>query len=210
MIKNKLKLIILVTILTFLVFGEQAWSKPKNVILFIGDGMGFEQVEAAQDYLGQELCFESFQSIGQIMTYPADVTVITDSAAAGTALATGKKVLNGVVSSIEVAEDQWEDITTALEIYKAMGKGTGLVTTTYMTYATPPTFAAHEESRSNEDEIAMDFFAQDPLIDVLFGGGEHGLDNEDLEIPEEYTIVYDWDAFLELNTDLPLVSSSTR
>lgn len=197
--KRRLNLVLLASVFVAVVIGGQVWAGPKNVILFIGDGMGFEHVEAAGVYLEQPLCFESFPSMGQIMTYPADVTVITDSAAAGTALATGRKVLNGIVSSVEVAEDQWEALTTVLESYKEQGKRTGLVTTTYMTHATPATFAAHEDSRNNLDEIAIDYFAQEPLINVLFGGGENGL--EDLLIPE-YTVVYDWDDFLALNTSL--------
>ncbi len=181
-----------------------ARAKPKNVIFFIGDGMGFEHVEAASLYLGRDLCFESFAYQGQVRTYPADVTVITDSAAGGTALATGRKVLNGVVS-LEIPGDG-DELETVLEYYKnTLSKRTGMVTTTYMTHATPATFGAHEDSRNNLEEIAIDYFTQDPLINVLFGGGGNDFDN-DLVISKGYTIEDEWDAFLDLDESLEFVS----
>jgi alkaline phosphatase len=175
-----------------------ARAKPKNVIFFIADGMGFEHVEAASLFLGRDLCFESFTSQGQVRTYPADVTVIPDSASAGTALATGRKVFKEVVS-VAIPGDESE-LETLLELYKSEGAGTGIVTTTYMTHATPATFGAHEDNRENENEIAVDYFAQDPLINVLFGGGGNGLDAA--EIPEAYTIVTDNSSMSELDTEL--------
>ena len=77
-----------------------AGAPPKNVIFLIGDGMGFEQVRAAGMYLnGVEgtLSFEYLPYQGQVTTYSADSSV-TDSAAAATAMATGTKVNNGVIS----------------------------------------------------------------------------------------------------------------
>lgn len=202
--KRRLNLVLLVSVVVGVVIGGQVWAGPKNVILFIGDGMGFEQVEAAGVYLGQPLCFESFPSAGQIMTYPADVTVITDSAAAGTALATGRKVINGVVS-VAIPGDESE-LETLLESYKSNGKSTGMVTTTYMTHATPATFGAHEDSRNNEDEIAIDYFNQFPLINVLFGGGANGLDATMAE-DAGYTVVTDYAGMADLNTESEVLVS---
>ena len=73
---------------------------PHNVILFIGDGMGFEQVKAAGMYAhgsAGTLSFEALPYQAQVTTYSASSSV-TDSAAAATALATGFKVNNGVLS----------------------------------------------------------------------------------------------------------------
>ena len=77
------------------------WALPLNTILFIGDGMGFEQVKAAgmyQNGAAGTLTFEAFVNQGEVMTFSAD-NPVTDSAAAGTALATGQKVNNGVIST---------------------------------------------------------------------------------------------------------------
>lgn len=173
-------------------------AKPKNVILFIGDGMGFEHVEAARLYLGENLCFEDFSYQGELRTYPADATIITDSAAAGTAIATGRKVFKEVVS-VAIPGDGVE-LETLLELYKSQGASTGLVTTTYMTHATPATFGAHEDERTNLDEIALDYFSQEPLINVLLGGGGNGLDPD--IVPEVYTTVTDYSSMSQLDTEV--------
>jgi len=194
---NYWRRIVLALILTTICMVSTAQAKPKNVILFIADGMGFEQVEAARLYLGENLCFEGFDNQGELRTYPADVTIITDSAAAGTALAAGRKVFKEVVS-VAIPGDGSE-LGTLLELYKSDEASTGLVTTTYMTHATPATFGAHEDNRNNLDEIAIDYFNQVPLINVLFGGGGNGLDAA--EIPEAYTIVTDYSSMSELDTE---------
>ena len=74
-----------------------AWSEPNNIIFFIGDGMGFEQVKAAGMYdNGAEgtLLFETFPYQAEVTTYSANSSV-TDSAAAATAIAAGIKVKIG-------------------------------------------------------------------------------------------------------------------
>ena len=75
---------------------------------------------------------------------------VTDSAAAGTAMATGKKTNNGMIS---VTPDG-KEVKTILEAAKEVGKATGLVATSTITHATPAVFAAHVESRGSEAEIA--------------------------------------------------------
>jgi alkaline phosphatase len=192
---KRVLVLILVVVMTLV---STARAKPKNVIFFIADGMGFEHVEAASLYLGRDLCFESFDCQGQVRTYPADVTVLPDSASAGTALAAGRKVFKEVVS-VAIPGDESE-LETLLELYKSQGAAAGLVTTTFMTHATPATFGAHEENRNNLNEIAIDYFTQDPLINVLFGGGGNGLDAA--EIPQAYTIVTDYTGMSELDTEL--------
>jgi len=152
---------------------QAAWSAPpKNVILFIGDGMGFEQVKAAGMYAnGTEgaLSFESFSHQAQLTTHSADYPTVTDSAAAGTALATGVKVSNGVISMAYPGNAS--ELQTLLEYFKAQHKVTGLVTTTYITHATPAAFGAHEPNRGNYSQIASDYLSQ-TRPNVLFGGIE--------------------------------------
>ncbi|MHC4544218.1 MAG: alkaline phosphatase, partial [Planctomycetota bacterium] len=114
-----------------------AQAEPKNVIFFIGDGMGPEQVKAAGMYAwgaAGTLSFESFPYNGELTTYSANAS-ITDSAAASTALATGVKVDNGVISIAKPGDGS--ELETLLERFKAQGKSTGLVTTVYVTHATP-------------------------------------------------------------------------
>ncbi len=135
-----------------------AWAaRPTNVIFMIGDGMGFEHVKAGGIYLtGQPgtLCFESFPYHAQVTTYSASSSV-TDSAAAATALATGHKVNNGIIS-LAIPGDGSE-LQTLLEFYKLRGARTGLVTSDAMTGATPGGFGAHETSRNNRTQIANNF-----------------------------------------------------
>lgn len=147
-----------------------ASDPPRNSIFLIGDGMGFEQVKAAGIYLmGVEgtLSFESLPYHAEMTTYSANSSV-TDSAAASTAMATGVKVNNGVVS-VEIPGDASE-LETILEFMKDRGKRTGLVTTTNMTHATPAGFGGHDSNRNNTSAIAGDYLNQ-TRPNVLFGGG---------------------------------------
>ncbi len=144
-------------------------GQPRNIILFIGDGMGTEQVKAGAMYMGAPLSFEGFPRIGLMNTSSAGGHV-TDSAAAATAMATGKKVMNGVLS-IRLPGDA-RKLQTVLEHFKAQGKSVGLVTTTYITHATPAAFASHAASRNNFHLIARQYLI-DPLPEVLMGGSRH-------------------------------------
>ena len=176
-------------------FGEL----PRNVILFIGDGMGFEQVKAAGLYLHGEtgtLSFESFPHAGAARTAAADAK-ITDSAASGTAMATGVKVNNGVISMAIPGDGR--ELETALEHWRRLGRSVGLVTTTAMTHATPAAFGAHEPSRANADQIARDYLDQ-TRPDVLLGGGGIGM-SPDAAREAGYTVVTDRAGLLALDTD---------
>jgi alkaline phosphatase len=146
---------------------ETADTPVKNVILLIGDGMGLAQTTAAM-IAGQDapLAIERAPVIGLQTTRSADRRV-TDSAAAGTALATGTKTTNGMIG---VAPDS-AALTSVLE--KAAGKGlsTGLVATYRITHATPASFIAHDPDRNAEENIAADFLDTD--ITLLIGGGRN-------------------------------------
>jgi len=147
---------------------------PKNVVLLIGDGMGFEQVKAAGIYANGTdgtLVFETFAYQTEMMTHSADAD-ITDSAASATAMATGRKVNNGVVSV--AIPDDGAALTTMLEYFQEAGRNCGLVTTTYITHATPACFAAHRESRGDTAGIAADYLTL-TRPQLLFGGGGVGI-----------------------------------
>ncbi|MFH1745548.1 MAG: alkaline phosphatase [Planctomycetota bacterium] len=147
---------------------------PRNVIVLIGDGMGFEHVAAAGMYAHGApglFPFESFPYAAEVTTCSANSNV-TDSAAAGTAIATAHKVNNGVISMAIPGDGH--DLQTLLEYSRDQGKRTGLVTSTYMTHATPAAFGAHEPSRNNLYQIAGDYLQQ-TRPNVLLGGGSNGL-----------------------------------
>jgi alkaline phosphatase len=151
-----------------------AEADSRNVILFVGDGMGPEQVKAAGLLAHGEagkLSLETLPHRGQVMTASADNTV-TDSAAGATAYATGVRVRNGVIS--RAIPGDGPDLETILERSKGEGRRTGLVTTTYLTHATPAAFGAHASGREDTEEIGLGYLTRS-LPDVLLGGGSNGL-----------------------------------
>ena len=185
-------------VLLFLVacLAAPAAAQPKNVIFCIGDGMGPNQVQAASYYENAPLSFELFPYQGTVTTYAAD-SGVTDSAAAATAMATGQKVNNGVISLATPGDGS--ELTTLLEYYKALGRSTGLVTTTYMTHATPAAFGAHEPSRNNTSQIASDYLTQ-TQPNVLFGGGANGMSVTAAQ-NAGYTVVTDAASLAALDTN---------
>jgi len=151
--------------------------EPGNIILLIGDGMGFAQVKASSLFeTGTEegLSFQTFPVQAEVKT-AAFGGVVTDSAAAATAMATGHKVINGVISTALLG-----DFETLLEYYKRFGKRVGLVSTAHITHATPAAFGAHNPDRGNYDDIAADYLTQS-RPHVLFGGGGKGMSPEEAE-----------------------------
>lgn len=138
-------------------------TSPKNIILFIGDGMGVSYITAGKIANGS-LNLERFRVMGLLTTYSQD-ELVTDSAAAATALATGFKTYNGAIS---VSPDK-VPLKTVFEYAEEAGKSTGLVVSCSVTHATPAAFVAHVDARSKSDEIAEQIAASG--VDVLFGGG---------------------------------------
>ena len=140
---------------------------PKNVIVFIGDGMGFSIVDLSRIILqGKEnyLNFETVPTVGIAKTYCAN-NLITDSAAAGTALACGQKTNKGYLGL-----DTNENILHSLvDICHNMGKSTGVVTNVTITHATPSAYLAHINKR-NERKIAEQYL-ENTNYDLVLGGG---------------------------------------
>ena len=147
-------------------------QKAKYVFYFIGDGMGFNHVSVTEYWLGytegvfdsRPLAFSNFPVLGWAVTHSAS-NLITDSAAAGTALSTGSKTDNGMLG---VDPD-----TTALEsiagkIHDA-GYKVGISSTVGINHATPGAFYGHSASRSNYYDIAMEIPASG--FEFFAGGG---------------------------------------
>lgn len=131
---------------------EPEGKKVKNIIYMIGDGMGLEQLSAAWVCNGGKLNFDNFNVTGLIRTYSAN-RLVTDSAAAGTALATGHKTNNGMVG---VTPDG-TPVESLAEYAKSKGKKVGTAVTCRINDATPAAFFAHSESRNNQEDIAAQF-----------------------------------------------------
>jgi alkaline phosphatase len=118
---------------------------------------------------GELLNFERLPQIGYQRTHSANSTV-TDSAAAGSAWAAGDKFNNGEVSCHAANDVCVENPVTILELAKAEGKMTGLVSTSTITHATPAVFGAHSHSRQCQAEIGRQL-VEVTEVDVLLGGG---------------------------------------
>ena len=144
-------------------------SKVKNIIYCIGDGMGLAQVAISRMNavgLNRKLHMERMPITAIVRTHSAD-NLITDSAAAGTALSTGFKTNNGVIAMSPEGNKKY---LTILEESKSKGMMTGLVATSTITHATPASFASHVSSRRGEDDIAIQLLEN--KVNVLFGGGK--------------------------------------
>jgi alkaline phosphatase len=136
----------------------------KNVILMIGDGMGLPDVYAAMTVSDSPLNIEQCTNIGLQKTF-SDDNYITDSGAAGTALATGHKTKNGSIG----VDSKGNPVKSILKIAKEHGLATGLVSTSSITHATPASFVANQSNRGSYEDIAADFLKTD--IDIFIGGG---------------------------------------
>jgi alkaline phosphatase len=165
----------------------------RNVILFIGDGMGDSEITLARNYaLGASgrLALDALPLTGAYTTYsvqeshPTLPDYVPDSAATGTAWATGNKTSNGRIST---SPGSGRDLKTVLEMAQERGYRTGDVTTAELTDATPAVLAAHVASRTCQGPADMKSCPQnlksaggqgsiaeqevDHQVDVLLGGG---------------------------------------
>ena len=173
--------------------------QARHVILFIGDGMGFEQVKAAGMYLhgsASGLSFERFAYQAEMTTHAVGGE-LTDSAAASTAMATGQKVSPGVLGLALPGDGR--ELYTLLEYARDHGLSTGLVTTTPITHATPAGFGAHAASRILTGEIAADYLGQ-TRPNLLLGGGGEGID-PGAASQAGYSVVTDREGLLALDTE---------
>ncbi|EPR39799.1 Alkaline phosphatase [Desulfovibrio sp. X2] len=151
--------------------GAQAAAKPKYVFLFIGDGMGLPQVSATQYYYAakqgkvgdDKLLMTAMPYQGITTTYSAE-SPITDSAAAGTAIACGVKTYNAGIG-VDVHKKPYKNIA---ELAHQHGMKVGIVSSVSIDHATPASFYAHQESRKSYYEIGMEL-AKSGF--EYFGGG---------------------------------------
>jgi alkaline phosphatase len=146
---------------------EEIQEQPKamNVIYMIGDGMALPQVYATMLASHEKMTFSQFPYIGVVDTHSAS-NDITDSAAAGTALASDHKTNNAMLG---VNPDSIP-VKTVLEVMAEQGKETGIVVSSYVTHATPAAFYAKVPHRKQYEDIAVQM-AENPYLNLIIGGG---------------------------------------
>ena len=145
---------------------------PKYVFYFIGDGMGPSHVVGTEYYLGElqgeigrptKLCFTQFTNSAFVSTFSKS-NGVTDSAASGTALATGSKTKNGYLG----VTMENEPVYSVAYAAKEAGYAVGVSSTVSVSHATPGAFYAHQPGRSRYAEIAEDMLKAD--YDFYAGG----------------------------------------
>nr|WP_246434607.1 alkaline phosphatase [Teredinibacter haidensis] len=144
-------------------------AKAKNIILFVGDGMGVSTITAARIFAGQqkglqgeeyELSFDRFPYTGLSRTYNTNMQT-PDSAGTMTALVTGVKSKAGVLSVNDktlrqnCASQKGNELLSALALAEIAGKSTGIVSTARVTHATPAATYAHSVERNWENDSEM-------------------------------------------------------
>lgn len=160
-------------------------DRARNVIFFLGDGMGINTLTAARIYaVGEsgELTIDTLPESAFVKTYSNDAQV-TDSAASMSAYMTGVKQNNGVISmsgdtlAMAPAPDggsrctNGQAVPTLLELAKARGLATGIVTMTSVTDATPAATYAHACHRKLQNQIAAMMVPGGAGYNTALGGG---------------------------------------
>lgn len=185
-----MKKIIFIFSLLFLLSGAAPAQQAKYVFYFIGDGMGVNQVQGTEMYISElkgeigitPLIFTQFPYSTIATTFSA-TNGVTDSAAAGTALATGKKTKNGALGVTK-------DLTEANSIAtwaKGNGYRVGISTSVSIDHATPAAFYAHQGARSSYYAIGLDlikadfdFYAASDFLDPYNKNAQDGKTYESL------------------------------
>ncbi|MGB0396210.1 MAG: alkaline phosphatase, partial [Flavobacteriaceae bacterium] len=144
---------------------QQTADSPLNVILLIGDGMGLSQISAGMYANNNQTVLEDFSIIGLSKTHAIN-SLVTDSAASGTAMACGEKTYNGVLG----ISSRNQKLESVLEICEDNGYNTGLIANSSIVHATPASFYANIDSRKKYEEIALQL--SESNVDYFIGGGK--------------------------------------
>lgn len=146
-------------------------EEVRNVIMLIGDGMGPTHIPTLmleENY--SPVNMERAERASFVKTY-SNNNRVTDSAAAGTALASGAKTNNGVIG----LSAEGDTLISNIAIAEALGMESGIVVSCDITHATPAAFYAHVPHRGERENIAEWLLCSD--IDVIFGGGRTAFTN---------------------------------
>ena len=173
----------LLCMLTFMALtGEAASAQAKNVILFLGDAGGIPTINIASIYKydhPQKLFVQQMPYIALMDTSAANAWV-TDSAAGMTAIVTGQKTNNGVISQSSAAvrgKQDGEILQTILEYAEQRGLATGVLTNMNITDATAAACYAHSNERNSSGPIFAQIFkpAYGNGVDVVIGAGRNSV-----------------------------------
>ncbi len=172
-----------VTLLLLLIVATGFCKTPKYIFYFIGDGMGPSHVLGTELFLNElngeigrsrKLCFTQFPHTAFVTTYSAS-NGVTDSAASGTALATGSKTNNGCIG----IDADGNDVNSIAHAAKEAGMAVGIATTVCINHATPSAFYAHNKSRNNYHDIAQWMLTADY---DFYAGGDAKCSNEQRQL----------------------------
>lgn len=173
-------------------YAKNAGEDLKYVFLFIGDGMSYPQFQLASDYLGAmadadymgalpslayenrtatldgpvELNFMGFEEVGTAVTFDS-CSFAPDSAAAGTAIASGYKTYSNTINMDETRTIKFESI--AEKIHSQLDWKVGIVSSANVNHATPAAFYAHQPTRNNYYEIGEELLQSG--FEYFAGGG---------------------------------------
>ncbi len=153
-------------------------GKYKNVILMIGDGMGFNTLEATKAQRDVSLAMETMPVKAQSQTHSFLIPA-TDSAAGGTALSTGCRVWINSVGLFPFDPFTIGDFNVPInisELAKRDGKAAGVVTTDSTSGATPASFSSHALSRTMEKDISNDQLSSE--LDLIWGASSESINEE--------------------------------
>jgi alkaline phosphatase len=154
---------------------QEQIEKAKYVFLFIGDGMGYPQINTAEILAKQivspgtigveRMEFTQFENAGSVTTYDAE-SFCPDSASTGTAMASGNKTLGGVIN-MDVTKT--EKFTIISELAKSAGYKVGVISSVSLDHATPACFYAKQASRGDYYDIGLQLV--NSQFDFFGGGG---------------------------------------
>ncbi|SFC15157.1 alkaline phosphatase [Zunongwangia mangrovi] len=126
-------------------------TRPKNIILMIGDGNGLSQISSAAFANRGELTITQLRNLGLVKTSSFD-DLVTDSAAGATAMATGEKTNNRAIGT----DKNGQDLKNLTEIFAEKAYLNGIITTDFVTGATPSSFFSHVVERDDSEAILED------------------------------------------------------
>ncbi|HZG71428.1 MAG TPA: alkaline phosphatase [Chondromyces sp.] len=155
------------------ILAAEQQKKTKNVIFMIMDGANSTAITLARMYKGHPLIMDEMLS-GGVRTYALD-SAITDSAAAATAMATGKKTTTGSIAMIpkKGKPKSFLPAQTLVEAAEEQGIATGIIATSPIQHATPAAFSSHASDRNDFNNIAEQQLYQN--MEVVLGGGRSWL-----------------------------------
>ncbi len=150
-------------------------TAPKYVFMFIGDGMSYPQIYAAEAFKGKSvdpknvgigrLNFTTFPAAGSATTYDSS-SICPDSASTATSISTGNKTLSGVINMDVTKTVKYKTIA---EMVKEKEYKVGIISSVSINHATPAAFYAHQASRNNYYDISLELTSSN--FDYFGGGG---------------------------------------